>query len=264
MKKILFILLTLFTLNSFTINAQLSNTKLINFKKKCGIITALLDLLLCRTSEYEEEFESDELVRFNDPEDLSMKFVGFKSSYNTCYANVSLQLLINAPGFGHFLYDQNSSLAKKTYILSELKKLYDAYFCDFPYCPDSTRLNVIRGVITCNKAIKRSLPKDQDIKFGKSSTPDIFLKLLFKTLIYSSNSDSLIDIFRFFNIAISNGEEDADAVILHVNGNHFVIKIKVRDSWTLIDEIDVIPNITLEFINKKYSNIIIFLSVKYL
>lgn len=379
MKKILFILLTLFTLNSFTINAQIRN-----LKENRGIVTILLDLLFCRSAKYEKDFDfyrlndsyenpnsdglysssedfdsselelccdetkdlsvkpdtssdaaiarvlsddmhnvprqaylcdtdfikrpmeskkfkdlsvkpdatSDEAIAkalSNDMRSLSrqedscatnfvendfikrpMEFVGFKDSYNTCYANASLQLLMNAPGFGRFLNRLDDFSQKEPFIVSELKKLYNAYTCDTPYCSDDARLNIIKAAI--NSSTIKNKGAFSYIEFGKPSSSDIFIVLLVNKLLSDLHYDSLSKLkktslyqkLKLFDIILDE-EEYADAVILHVNGNHFIIKFRVdRNHWTVIDGERIIHKINSEEIERIYSNIFSFMSVRYL
>jgi hypothetical protein len=299
MKKILFILITLFALNSFTINAQPRN-----LKENRGIVTMLLDLLFCRSAKYERVFDFGVLESYDTGEDLSDKpdtssdesiakilleditfgglsdyeylydvedisknmpieFVGFNSSDNTCYANASLQLLINAPGFGRFLENEDRILDEESFVLSQLRRLFNAYTCDEPYCSNEARLNLIQTVMGFNDVAREFESVGKSIEFGRFSSPNIFFELLFKKFIVDRENFSLKDNLQLFGVKLLRNEFDADAVILHVNDNHYAIKFKVKDVWTLIDENQVIPNITLEQIDCKYSSVVPVFSVKH-
>ncbi|MFH1461780.1 MAG: hypothetical protein ABIF12_02440 [bacterium] len=228
MKKILFLFLLIF--GFFTINTSF-----------CGNSNV-------RPVQQEE---LDVLFEFTNP------FVGLTRSDNTCYANASLQLFMHSPRFYEFLLNKARLIDNDNYLLLLLKPLYSDYV-ESASCNESARIDLIRYIMSFNG-------QEPELNFGNFSSPNTFMDLFLKKLVPGIENLSLTENLKLFGMNVLRNQNYADAVILHVNGNHYVIKLRVaNDLWVLIDEETVYDPLTDEQIIDIYSrNVIPVFFVKY-
>lgn len=191
----------------------------------------------------QEKSEAKVLFRFTN------SFIGLIRSDNACYANVSLQLLINSPRFYELLLNKKRLVDEGNYLLSLLKPFYSDYVNG--NCNKQLRIDLIRYIMSFNG-------QDSVLNFGNFSSPNIFMDFFFKKLVPGSENFSLNENLKLFGINVLSDQDDADAVILHVNGNHYVIKFRVdQDLWVLIDEDIVYYNLNNGQIDKMYNEMVL-------
>ena len=194
--------------------------------------------------------EAEVLFQFTNP------FVGLTGSDNTCYANASLQLFMHSPRFYEFLLNKGNLVDNSNYILNLLMPFYSDYV-ESGTCNENVRLNLIEYIMNFNG-------RDRELNFGNFSSPNTFMDLLLKKLVPGIENFSLIENLRLFGMNVLRNQDGADAVILHVNGNHYVIKFRVgNDLWVLIDEEEVYELLTDEQINDLYGRMTSVFFVKY-